>query len=109
MRTCLETVPAAQYLSAVGMGLNLDHGENPDLVVQMLARNPVDAEIQISAVKLEQLPQEFLELLTRAAHGLPSPHSVPRPAVLVGQVFRGLGRRWPQPRPATIYRAMAIR
>jgi len=33
-------VPAAQYLNAVGMGLNLDR-ENPDLVLQMLARNGV--------------------------------------------------------------------
>ncbi len=40
-RACLETIPAAQYLRAVGMGLNLERGENPDLVLQMLARNGV--------------------------------------------------------------------
>ena len=39
-RAYLETVPAAQYLNAVGMGLNLDR-ENPDLVLQMLAKNGV--------------------------------------------------------------------
>lgn len=40
-RACLETVPAAQYLNAVGMGLNLEHGEDPYLVLQMLTKNGV--------------------------------------------------------------------
>jgi hypothetical protein len=40
-RSTLETVPANVFLAGVGMGLNLNGGENPDLIAQMLAKNGV--------------------------------------------------------------------
>ena len=39
-RAYLETAPASRFLAAVGVNLNLDK-EDPDLVVQMLAKNGV--------------------------------------------------------------------
>ena len=40
-RSSLETVNANVFLAGVGMGFNLNNGENPDLIAQMLAKNGI--------------------------------------------------------------------
>lgn len=40
-RSTLETVPASRFLNALGVVLNVQGGQNPDLMVQMLARHGI--------------------------------------------------------------------
>ena len=40
-RSTLETVPASRFLNALGMVLNVQDGQSPDLMVQMLARHGI--------------------------------------------------------------------
>lgn len=40
-RSTLETVPASRFLNALGIVLNVQDGQNPDLMVQMLARHGI--------------------------------------------------------------------
>lgn len=40
-RSYLETAPASRLVQAIGINLNLNEGENPDVVLRMLAKNGV--------------------------------------------------------------------
>ena len=40
-RSYLETAPASRFIEAVGINLTLNEGENPDVVMRMLAKNGV--------------------------------------------------------------------
>lgn len=40
-RATLETIPAHRFLNALGVVLNVQDGQNPDLMVQMLARHGI--------------------------------------------------------------------
>jgi hypothetical protein len=91
-RAYLETVPAHQFLNGMGIGLDLNDRENPNLVLQMLATHGIKtARIEISWNNLsydrETLQHDRLVemlqackrwgvrplILLNANHGIPTP------------------------------------
>ncbi|MBC7288850.1 MAG: hypothetical protein H5T86_12610, partial [Armatimonadetes bacterium] len=55
-RSYMETAPASRFIEAVGINLTLNQGENPDIVLRMLAKNGIRVgriEIGWSAIDWE--------------------------------------------------------
>ena len=70
-RAYTETVSAKTFLNGVGVGLDLNDGENPDLVVQMLANHGIkNVRIEINWSKLsysdETLQNDRLQTILEA-------------------------------------------